>query len=36
MYDAPQKLPLPRVINLLTDLREQRDVLMLNSWVTNR
>jgi arylsulfatase len=35
MYDAPQKLPLPRVINLLTDLREQRDVLMLNSWVTN-
>jgi arylsulfatase A-like enzyme len=34
MYDAPQKLPLPRIINLLTDLKEERDVLMQNSWVT--
>ena len=27
-YDAPQKLPLPKIINLLTDLKEERDVLM--------
>ena len=33
MYDPPQRLPLPRVINLLTDLKEQRDVYMSNSWV---
>jgi arylsulfatase len=33
-YDPPQKLPLPRVINLLTDLKEERDVLIQNSWVT--
>jgi arylsulfatase len=33
MYDPPQKLPLPKIINLLTDLKEQRDVLMANSWV---
>ena len=33
MYDAPQKLPLPRIINLLTDLKEERDVLIHNSWV---
>ena len=26
MYDPPQKLPLPKVINLLTDLKEERDV----------
>ncbi|HEU0006006.1 MAG TPA: arylsulfatase [Terriglobia bacterium] len=32
--DPPQKLPLPKVINLLTDLKEQRDVLQYNSWVT--
>jgi arylsulfatase A-like enzyme len=35
MYDTPQKLPLPKIINLYTDLKEQRDVLMYNSWVTN-
>jgi arylsulfatase A-like enzyme len=35
MYDAPQKLPLPKVINLLTDLKEQHDVLMYNSWVAH-
>ena len=32
--DPPQKLPLPKVINLLTDLKERRDVLQYNSWVT--
>ena len=35
MNDPPQKLPLPKIINLLTDLKEERDVLMYNSWVTN-
>jgi arylsulfatase A-like enzyme len=34
-YDPPQKLPLPKIINLLTDLKEQRDVLIHNSWVTH-
>ena len=33
MYDPPQKLPLPKVINLLTDLKEERDVGAYNSWV---
>jgi arylsulfatase len=33
MYDPQQKLPLPKIINLLTDLKEQRDVNMANSWV---
>src|SRR5215472_15534860 len=33
MYDPSQKLPLPKIINLLTDLKEQRDVYMANSWV---
>jgi arylsulfatase len=33
MYDPPQKLPLPKIINLVTDLKEQRDVNMANSWV---
>jgi len=33
-YDPPQKLPLPRIINLLTDLKEEHDVLISNSWVT--
>lgn len=33
-FDAPQKLPLPKIINLYTDLKEQRDVLQSNSWVT--
>jgi arylsulfatase A-like enzyme len=35
MFDPPQILPLPRIINLLTDLKEERDVLIHNSWVTN-
>jgi arylsulfatase A-like enzyme len=35
MYDPPQKLPLPKIINLLTDLKEERDVGAKNSWVAN-
>ena len=35
MYDVPQKLPLPKVINLLTDLKEERDVGAYNSWVAD-
>ena len=34
MYDAPQTLPIPKLINLLTDLKERRDVGAHNSWVT--
>jgi arylsulfatase A-like enzyme len=33
MYDPPQKLPLPKLVNLLTDLKEERDVAAQNSWV---
>ena len=33
MYAPPQKLPLPKIINLLTDLKEERDVGAHNSWV---
>jgi arylsulfatase A-like enzyme len=33
MYDVPQKLPLPRIINLLTDRKEERDVAVYNTWV---
>jgi arylsulfatase A-like enzyme len=33
MYDPPQTLPLPKIINLLTDLKEERDVGAKNSWV---
>jgi arylsulfatase A-like enzyme len=33
MYDPPQTLPLPKIINLLTDLKEERDVGATNSWV---
>jgi hypothetical protein len=34
MYDAPQRLPLPKITNLLTDLKEERDVLIHDGWVT--
>ena len=34
MYDAPQRLPLPKIINLLTDLKEEHDVL-IDDWVTD-
>lgn len=33
MYDTPQILPLPKLINLLTDPKEQHDVGAKNSWV---
>jgi arylsulfatase A-like enzyme len=33
MYAPPQKLPLPKIINLLTDLKEERDTAAHNSWV---
>jgi len=33
MYDTPQRLPLPKLVNLLTDLKEERDVGAENSWV---
>jgi len=33
MYDIPQRLALPRVYNLLTDLKEERDVGAYNTWV---
>jgi hypothetical protein len=33
MYDVPQKLPLPKIVNLLTDLKEERDVLIHDGWV---
>ncbi len=33
MYDTPQTLPLPKVVNLLTDLKEERDAGATNSWV---
>lgn len=34
MYDPPQRLPLPKLFNLLTDLKEERDVGAQNSWVS--
>jgi hypothetical protein len=33
MYDPPVTLPLPKVVNLLTDLKEERDVGATASWV---
>jgi arylsulfatase A-like enzyme len=33
MYDPPLTLPLPRIINLLTDLKEERDVAAKNTFV---
>ncbi|MGH8430659.1 MAG: sulfatase-like hydrolase/transferase, partial [Solimonas sp.] len=32
MYDPPQQLPFPRLYNLLTDLREEHDVMIENTW----
>jgi hypothetical protein len=34
MYDVPQTYALPKVINLLTDLKEERDVAAL-SWIAD-
>jgi arylsulfatase A-like enzyme len=33
MYDPPLHLPVPKLVNLLTDLKEERDVGAKNSWV---
>lgn len=33
MYDPPQRLPVPKLVNLLTDRKEERDVGAKNSWV---
>ncbi|MBM3784524.1 MAG: arylsulfatase [Acidobacteria bacterium] len=33
MYDPPQTLPLPKIVNLLADRKEERDVRSHNSWV---
>ena len=33
MYDPPQTLPEPRIINLLTDLKEEHDVGAKVSWI---
>ncbi len=33
MYDPPQTLPLPKVVNLIKDLKEERDVGATDSWV---
>ena len=35
MYTPPQKLPWPKVINLLTDRKEERDVGAYKSWVAD-
>lgn len=35
MYDPPKRLPLGKVINLLTDLKEERDVAAYNTWVAD-
>jgi arylsulfatase len=35
MYDPPLRLPLPKIINLMTDLKEERHVLLHNGWVTH-
>ena len=35
MYDPPQRLPVPKLINLLTDLKEERDVGVYNTWVAD-
>ena len=35
MYAPPQKLPLPKIINLITDRKEERDVGAYNTWVAD-
>jgi arylsulfatase len=35
MYAAPQKLPLPKIVSLLTDRKEERDVAAYNSLVVD-
>ena len=33
MYDPPKTLPMPKLVNLLTDMKEERDVGVYHSWV---
>ncbi|MDM0109426.1 arylsulfatase [Variovorax sp. J22R24] len=33
MYEPPVKLPLPRIVNLLTDMKEERDAIATSTWV---
>ena len=35
MYDPPQTLPFPKAVNLLTDLREEHDVMVENTWLVH-
>ncbi len=35
MYAPPQTLPLPKIVDLLRDLKEERDVAAYNSWVAD-
>jgi len=35
MYDIPQTYPLPRIVNLLNDRKEERDVAAYNTWVAD-
>ena len=35
MFAPPQKLPLPKIINLLGDRKEERDVAAYNSWAAD-
>lgn len=35
MYDTPQVLPLPRMFNLLSDRKEEREVATYNTWVAD-
>jgi arylsulfatase len=35
MYDPPLRLPLPKLINLLTDLKEEHDLVVHDGWVTH-
>jgi arylsulfatase A-like enzyme len=34
MYDPPVNLPVPKIVNLLTDLKEERDVGVKAGWVS--
>jgi arylsulfatase A-like enzyme len=35
MYDPPVKLPLPKIIDLLRDMKEEHDVAGYNTWVAD-
>ena len=34
MYDPPVDLPVPKIVNLITDLKEERDVGVKAGWVS--